>query len=103
MQWLLGYCSASYAGAVLLVCACVLTALGSSFIFTWQFFLAVYGSTTYEFWLKGGFSSVKPLQIAVGRNLYAVFGRFWLLNFFFPMVWVKQPGNGLEVNVYKQI
>ena len=83
--------------------ACVVTALGSNFIFMWQFFLAAYGSTTFEFWKKGGISGVKPLQVAVCRNLYAVFGRFWILNFLVPMVWIQPPGNGIDVPMFKEV
>jgi palmitoyltransferase len=67
----------------------VTTLMASIFFLSWQFVLIKNGQTSYEL-VKGK----KTYQSKISIHLRSIFGPFWILNFFFPMPWFQNEGNG---------
>lgn len=97
-EWLLGYSSFGFLFFVLMMYFCAMTAMGSAGIMVWQLFLISQGSTSFEYG-KG----VIKYKTNILHNFRSVFGSYWLLNFIFPMTWIKIPGNGVDWNVSKYV
>ena len=96
-RWLFGYISFSFMFLIIVLYTSFTTAMGSFGIFIWQMFLITQGTTTFEF-TKGtkcaGHGSVR-------RNIRAVFGPFWLFNFFIPCPFFKNTEDDLNSHYLK--
>nr|XP_022341576.1 palmitoyltransferase ZDHHC22-like [Crassostrea virginica]XP_022341586.1 palmitoyltransferase ZDHHC22-like [Crassostrea virginica] len=71
------------------------TGLFCVYIFFWQMNLIRNGQTSYEF-VKGQ----KIYQSSFWDQMRSVFGPYWVIQFLFPLPWVKQEGDGVTWNYH---
>lgn len=98
VEWLFGYADSAFLWCALLISVCFMTSTGSTGIFIWQFFIAVYGVTTFELCKR-----IKPRRRSILGPVRSVFGSYWMLNFIVPLTCIKQHGNGIEWEPVKAI
>ena len=94
VEYIFGYLDTINVFLILHMWMCAASSLGGAWYMLFQMFLVLRGQTTYEF-----LSGVVCYKGSVSHHLRAVFGNYWFLNFFFPMVWFKVPGDGVSWNV----
>lgn len=95
LEWILGYESFGFLYFVCFLYICWMTCFGSGAILVWQTVVIILGVTTHEFR-----SMPRHLPKNVLRNVRAVCGPYWFLNFVCPLLTI-QAGN--QHAIYKPI
>ncbi|XP_052792500.1 palmitoyltransferase ZDHHC22-like [Mya arenaria] len=86
IRWIFGCISGFNSLAILFCYIDVFFAVEGARVFLVQMFLAVNGMTLHELKKRRAISNVNTTRY----NLHSVFGKYWLLNFIFPVSWGSQ-------------
>ena len=91
-EWFLGYLDNWETYYILLAYLTFASGFGAAIAFNVEMYLICRGMTAYE--MSSG--TVLKGKTKITENLKGVFGSYWIVNFLFPLPWIKPKGNGID-------